>query len=76
VLGRVRRYLLQRGLRSEIQKGEACTETRSCEPGLVCHATCIAGDVDTPCAGDRDCDADAWCDRAAGLCRADPTPGA
>jgi hypothetical protein len=56
--------------------GQACTDISSCEPGLECHRTCIAGDINTPCASDRDCDPNAWCDLQAKLCKADYATGA
>ena len=59
----------------KFKQGQTCTDRHSCEPGLQCHRTCIAGDIDTPCTSDRDCDSDAWCDVAAGLCKADFATG-
>jgi hypothetical protein len=58
----------------KFRQGQACTDRHSCEPGLQCHQTCIAGDINTLCTSDRDCDADAWCDVQARLCRADFAP--
>jgi hypothetical protein len=59
------------------KEGEKCTELHSCEPGFQCHTVCIAGDIDTTCASDRDCDQNAWCDlRGTRTCRADLPAGA
>ena len=57
--------------------GENCTDLHSCEPGLQCHTVCLAGDIDSPCASDRDCDQNAWCDlRGSRTCKADLPAGA
>jgi hypothetical protein len=60
--------------RPKFREGEACDLGDSCEPGLVCHRTCLSGDIGAPCGSNRDCDSNAWCD--AGRCRADLAPGA
>jgi hypothetical protein len=59
------------------KEGEKCADLHGCEPGFQCHTVCIAGDVDTPCGSDRDCDQNAWCDlRGSKTCRADLPAGA
>ncbi|HWU90772.1 MAG TPA: hypothetical protein VN253_26080 [Kofleriaceae bacterium] len=60
--------------RPRFKQGEACDLADSCEPGLVCHGTCLSGDIGAPCVNLRDCDQVAWCN--AGTCAADLTPGA
>jgi hypothetical protein len=60
--------------RPKFQEGQACDLGDSCEPGLVCHRTCLSGDIGASCGSNRDCDSNAWCD--AGRCRADLAPGA
>jgi hypothetical protein len=67
----------------KFKQGQPCHDDEngnSCEPGLLCHRTCLAGDINTPCSGDRDCDTNAWCHVLAagqpGTCEADFAPGA
>lgn len=60
--------------RPKFREGEMCDLFESCEPGLVCHRTCLSGDIDAPCGSNRDCDSNAWCN--AGRCSADLAPGA
>jgi hypothetical protein len=62
--------------RPQFAEGETYDERRSCEPGMQCNRTCIRGDIDTPCASDRDCDGDAWCNPERGMCEADFPAGA
>lgn len=62
--------------RPKAELGAACTEFDSCEPGLRCHRTCLAGDVGSACLNNRGCDSNAWCDPAAGVCKADFPEGA
>ncbi|HEU4726536.1 MAG TPA: hypothetical protein VFT22_01550 [Kofleriaceae bacterium] len=59
------------------KEGEACdnTDRHSCEPGLLCHGTCLTGDIDSPCASVRDCDPGAWCDLKVHVCKATLAPG-
>lgn len=54
--------------------GQTCDLGDSCEPGRVCHHTCLSGDIGSTCASDRDCDSNAWC--SAGTCRPDLPLGA
>jgi hypothetical protein len=57
-----------------LKEGESCIGGRACEPGLVCHGTCLSGDIGTSCQSFRDCDENAWCND--GICTADFEPGA
>jgi len=41
------------------REGEACDEFYSCEPGLQCWKTCVAGDIGTPCSDIGHCDPNA-----------------
>jgi hypothetical protein len=59
--------------RPKLTQGQACADDDACEPGLVCHHTCLSGDLGSRCSSDSDCDWSAWCN--AGRCAATFPPG-
>jgi hypothetical protein len=69
--------------RRQPRLGEDCTTGYSCEPGLQCALVarrpsvwrCVSGDVGSPCSHPTYCDANAWCDEHAGICKADRPDG-
>jgi hypothetical protein len=60
------------------KEGDRCLTFTDCEPGSRCslYGFCVSGDVGSPCADSGDCDANNWCDRLAGVCKADVPEGA
>ncbi len=62
--------------RPAFKEGEICTHAASCEPGLQCHATCVAGEIGMPCRSSGSCEPAGWCDGDCGICTPNLPEGA